>query len=190
MHVSILILTLALALGTLTSPHALHYNERRDLSVTSISRQQSVCGPQAPANPSRKAARASTRNQPIIQLGSGWKLRLKRTASFLPIPLAASALSNFYQDIMMFALQAADAAEDELMSLTIQVGHMFLDFIATEQLSPVSWELVHDVAWAMLEMTNRGFTEGYHAVVKNGNSMVIVRIGLKAFDIAPAARAH
>ncbi len=90
---------------------------------------------------------------------------------------------------MLFAVQAANEAEDEVMDLTIQFGNLFLEFVATERLSPVSWEFVHDVARTMLDMTDKGFTEGYQAVLQNGVSLVVVRLGAKALELGGAASA-
>ena len=178
---SILLLTstLILALKPFASAHHLQYTERRNPSVESIAGMQDVHGPQNSVDTSPKTARSPPHRGSVYQLGSGWKLHLESTTSFLPISIAASALSTFYKDIMSFAIDAAEAAEEEVLDLTIQFGHMFLDFIASEQLSPVSWDLVHDLAAFMLERTQRGFTGGYHATLMNGGNLVMVRIGVK-----------
>lgn len=114
------------------------------------------------------------------KLASGWRLSLESTTQMLPIAIAAKALASFYRDIMIFAAQAGETAEDEVTDLTIQFGNMFLEFIASEELSPVSWDLVRIFAGKMLEMTENGFTGGYHAVMNAGASMIVVRIGLRA----------
>ena len=181
---SILLLTstLILALKPFASAHHLRYTERRNPSAESVTRMQNAQGPQSLVDPSPKYARDFPRRGSVYQLGSGWKLYLESTTSFLPISIAASALSTFYLDIMSFAIAAAEAAEEEVLDLTIQFGHMFLDFIASEELSPVSWDLVHDLAAFMLKRTERGFTGGYHATLMNGGNLIVVRIGLKAMD--------
>ena len=174
--------TLILALKPFASAHHLRYTERGNPSVESVTGMQNVHGTQSSVDTSPKYARDPPRRGSVYQLGSGWKLHLESTASFLPISIAATALSTFYKDIMSFAIDAAEAAEEEVLDLTIQFGYMFLDFIASEQLSPVSWDLVHDLAAFMLERTERGFTGSYHATLMNGGSLVMVRIGVKAMS--------
>lgn len=179
-----------LAIETLSSAHVIRSAERNITSVTSPTNHHIAYGLQKMAKtPLSNAKQWQKRSHLSYQLGSGWDFRLQTTFSFLPIQLAAAGLCTIYEDIMSFAVHAADAAEDEVMDLTIQVGDLFLEFVATERLSPISWTLVHDVARTMLDMTNRGCIEGYHAVLKNGISLVFVRFGVKALELGQAASA-
>lgn len=178
------------AIENLSSATVLQSAERNITSLTPSTNHHIVYGLQTTARtPPSNAKPWQQRSQPDYRLGSGWNLRLQTTFSFLPIHVAAAGLCTFYEDIMSFAVHAADTAEDEVMDLTIQFGNLFLEFVATERLSPVSWDLVHDVARTMLDITERGFTEGYQAVVKNGISLVVVRLSVKALELGGAARA-
>ena len=176
------IFTLALAWKVFGTPHTLRYTDHKGYSVEPVTQHRHVQDPQTPTKSAQNHARANPKSLYIFELGSGWKMNLHSTVSFLPIPIAASALSKFYRDIMWFATEAEDASEDENMNLTIQIGQMFLNFVAAEQLSPVTWALVYDVANLMLGLAERGFTEGYHGILRNGYSLVVVRIGMKPFN--------
>jgi len=170
--------------------HVTRFTERNDMSVKPNTDQHMIHGLQTAGKiPLPNAKSWQKRNHLSYQLGSGWDLHLQTTFTFLPIKLAAAGLCTFYQDVMSFAVQAANEVEDEVMDLTIQIGNLFLEFVATELLSPVSWELVHDVARTMLDMTGKGFAEGYQAVLKNGASSVVVRLGIKALELGETASA-
>lgn len=181
---------IALVFENLSSAHVLRFAERNDISLKPDADQHMFHGLQTAGKIRLPNAKSwQKRSHLSYQLGSGWDLRLQTTFTFLPIQLAAAGLCTFYEDIMLFAVQAANEAEDEVMDLTIQFGNLFLEFVATERLSPVSWELVHDVARTMLDMTDKGFTEGYQAVLQNGVSLVVVRLGAKALELGGAASA-
>lgn len=183
-------LATVMAIENLSSAHVIRSAERNITSLTSPTNHHIVHGLQKTAKtPLSNAKQWQKRNHLSWQLGSGWDLRFQTTFSFLPIHLAAVGLCTFYEEVMSFAVHAADAAEDEVTDLTIEIGNLVLEFVATERLSPVSWELVHDVARTMLDRTNRGCIEGYQAVLKNGISLVVVRLGLKAWELGEAASA-
>lgn len=128
-----------------------------------------------------------TDSVPVHQLSSGWSLHIQHHFLLSPIAAAASTLSTFYEDIMVYAAQASDGYEEELTGFVMQVGELVLQFFTEEGLIPVSWDLVHDFAGAMKMLTERGFVGGLEAVLKCGVGEVVVRVGMVAWGTAARA---
>ena len=112
----------------------------------------------------------------VHHLPSGWTLHIQRCSLYIPLAIAASALTESYQDVMDYAAHAADSFAEELMEFAVRVGQVVLSFIAKEALIPVSWDLVHDFASVMKTLTERGLVGSIDAVLKSGVGRVIVRV--------------
>lgn len=78
----------------------------------------------------------------------------------------------------IFAAHASESFEEEHSAFVIQTGQLLLSFITTEDLIPVSWDLVRDFAQVMKGMTERGFPGGYEAVLIGGAANVFIFLGM------------
>ena len=195
MHSLLLIYcTITLALRGFASAHTIRLTEHGSISVHPVTGPHKVHDLQRHLKLTPKPANAGPphhkRNEHMYQLPSGWNLHLQASTSFLPISIATATLSIFYHDIMAFAIRAAEEAEEEVTDLAIQFGNLLLEFFTSEELIPVSWELVHDFAKVMLEMTDKGFTGAYQAVLRAGANVIMVRVGMRTWRFpAPATAA-
>ncbi|CAF9922391.1 MAG: hypothetical protein HETSPECPRED_005057 [Heterodermia speciosa] len=92
----------------------------------------------------------------------------------LPLATSANALSVFYGKVMAFAAHASETGGGEYTEFDLYCGRLLLNLATSEELVPISWDLVHDFAKAMKAMADRGLVGGLEAVLRCGIVEVLV----------------
>ena len=129
----------------------------------------------------------NTHRTDIYQLSSGWSLHLKYHSIILPLTASANTLSVFYSEVMAFAAHASDTDEREYTAFDLYFGRLLLNLATSEELVPISWDLVHDFAKVMKAMAERGLVGGLEAVLRCGLVEVLVSVSMEGWPAAAEA---
>ena len=129
----------------------------------------------------------NTHRTEIYQLSSGWSLHLRYHSIILPLTASANALSVFYSEVMAFAAHASDTDEREYTAFDLYYGRLQLNLVTSEELVPISWDLVHDFATVMKAMADRGLVGGLEAVLSCGIVGVLVSVSMEVWPAAAEA---
>ena len=178
-----LVVTLLLAVVSLS--RTIPFNENKDLS-------RQLPSPYVPQFSTRQVAgiplhTRETHATEIHQLSSGWSLHLKYHSIILPLTAGANALSAFYSEVMAFAAHASDTYEMEYTTFDLYFGRLLLNLATSEELVPISWDLVHEFAKVMKAMAERGLVGGLEAVLRCGLVEVLVSVSMEGWIIAGEA---
>lgn len=129
----------------------------------------------------------NTHRTEIYQLPSGWSLHLKYHSIILPLTAGANALSVFYGEVMAFAAHASDTNEREYTEFDLYFGRLLLNLATSEELVPISWDLVHGFAAVMKAVAERGLVGGLEAVLRCGIVEVLVSVSMEGWPTAAEA---
>ena len=129
----------------------------------------------------------NTHRTEIYQLSSGWSLHLKYHSIILPLTASANTLSVFYGEVMAFAARASDRNEREYIGFDLYCGRLSLNLATSEELVPISWDLVYDFARVMKAMAQRGLVGGLEAVLRCGIVEVLVTVSMEGWPRAAEA---
>lgn len=129
----------------------------------------------------------NTHRTEIYELSSGWSLHLKYHSIMLPLATSANALSVFYGKVMAFAAHASETGGGEYTEFDLYCGRLLLNLATSEELVPISWDLVHDFAKAMKAMADRGLVGGLEAVLRCGIVEVLVSVSMEGWPRAAEA---
>ena len=174
-------LAVLLLLVVVTFSRTIQFIEYKDLSLP-------IPSPHAPHSSAGQITGTpiNTRNTHrthIHELPSGWSLHLKYHSIMLPLTASANALSLFFSDVMAFAAHAAAADEIEHTHFELRFGQLLLDLTTSEELVPISWDLVRNFATAMKAMVERGLVGGLEAVLRCGVVEVLVSVSMEVLAV-------
>ena len=146
--IALLLLTASAVIAVPVS--SLHLPEHRNDSLSS---PLQIAG-RFPKSPYR----AHPKSASLIRLNNGWLGRLESFDIMLPIPIASTAITLFYEKIMSSVLNIWHSDPESAM-LRITMDDLVLEMTSTAQIK-IPWNVVFHFAMAMRSATERGLAAG------------------------------
>lgn len=116
------------------------------------------------------------RGDDIHVLNNGWLMKFLHIDSGLPIAIASALLEDFYERVLDRVHHFATTIAP-LKVVSLYVLDLHLDFACDS--AEVSWDFIMAFVTAMLDVTKRGFTGKFNAIMFHGPTETVVSVALR-----------